>query len=614
MPPMHHGPPHGREPEHATHPLKTLRQLFAYLRDKRLTIALLLLPITVSVVAGLVWPRMLGKIIDLVGEAIREGAAAPPYLRIARLVGIGALAFLTSQGCSLLLGYTTNRLSNETVRDMRGRLFRHIQGLPVGAFSETTHGEFMSRLTNDVDMVANTLGHGITRFFETVFVLVATFAYMLYLSPLLTAVSCATLPLTFVLGRGIARVSRRIYRERQKRLGEINGLVEEMVTGQHTVQAFSYEPTAERRFHEIAEDLRVIGIRAETLGGFMGPCMNLVGNLGFILVAAAGGWLAARGTMSVGTIVTFILFSRNFGRPVNELANQFNDIQSAVAGAERVFTVLGTAPEEDSGTAPFDPKAVRGDIEFRDVSFGYTPDKPVVEHFSAHFRPGEKIALVGETGSGKTTLVSLLSRFYEIGSGTILVDGTDIRDIPKKALRSCMAVVLQDTHLFSGTIRENIVFGRPDATDDEVRAAARLSNADLFIDRLPDGYETRIRQADTALSQGQCQLLAIARAALANPAVLILDEATSNVDTRTELHIQQAMVRLMEGRTSLIIAHRLSTVRDADRILVLDHGRLVECGPHEELLARGGPYARMCAAADSERRDASLEELSLAPA
>lgn len=594
----HHGP--GQEPEHAENPMQTLRTLFSHLRGRWHTVFLLLIPIALSVVAGLVWPRVIGHVVDAIKDAIDSGAGTPPYREIARSIAFGFGAFLVSQGCSLVQGFATNRLSNETVRDMRAELFRHIQGLPVGAFSTTTHGEFMSRLTNDIDMVADTLGSGITRFFETVLVLVATFAYMLYLSPLLTAVSCATLPLTFFIGRGIARVSRKIFRDQQKRLGDINGLVEEIVTGQHTVQAFSYEPTAERRFHDIAEDLRVIGIRAETLGGFMGPCMNLVNNLGFILVAAAGGWLAATGSMTVGTIVTFILFSRNFCRPVNELANQFNHIQSAIAGAERVFKILHTPPEEDAGSAPFDPAAVRGEIEFRDVTFGYGPDKTVIDGFSAVFRPGEKIALVGETGSGKTTLVSLLSRFYEIGQGAIFVDGVDVRDIPKKALRSCMAVVLQDTHLFSGTIRENIVFGKLDATDEEVRAAARLANADLFIDRLPDGYETKINQADTALSQGQCQLLAIARAALADPPILILDEATSCVDTRTELHIQQAMVRLMKGRTSLIIAHRLSTIRDADRIFVLENGRLAECGSHAELLAKGGLYARMCHTAEAD--------------
>ena len=593
----------GPEPERAAAPMATLRRLLARLRGRRAAVALLLVPIAISVAAGLIGPRVTGMVIDLIGDSLKtEGPV--PYGRLAWLMAQGFAAFLASQGCNLAIGFATNHLSNTAVRDLRAELFAHVQALPVGAFSRTPHGEFMSRLTNDVDMVANTLGQGITRFFETVLLLVATFAMMCYLSPVLTAVACCTLPLTFLLGRGIARASRRVYRERQRRLGEINGLVEETVTGLRTVQAFSHEAASERVFTGLAEDLRGIGIRAETLAGFMGPTMNLVGNLSFIVVAAAGGWLAAQDALSVGTIVAFLLYSRSFGRPVNELAQQFNEIQSAIAGAERVFRVLGESPEEDGGREAFDPAAARGEIEFRDVTFAYEPGKNVIEDFSVRIRPGEKIALVGETGSGKTTLVALLSRFFEIDSGAILLDGRDIRDLPKRALRSCMAVVLQDTHLFSGTIRENIAFGRPDATDEQIRAAARLANADLFIDRLPEGYATRINQAGTALSQGQCQLLAIARAALADPRILILDEATSCVDTRTELHIQQAMARLMSGRTCLVIAHRLSTIRDADRILVLDGGRLVESGTHDELVAVGGRYAALCAA----RAEAGAED------
>ena len=589
----------GPEPERAAAPMATLRRLLGRLRGQWGRVLLLLLPIGASVAAGLVGPRVMGSVIDVIRDAVAEGAPTP-YRAIARLVAIGTAALAASQLGALVQGYATNRLSNTAVRDLRAELFAHVQALPVGAFSQTTHGEFMSRLTNDVDMVANTLGQGIARFFETLLVLVATFAMMCSMSFALTVATCATLPLTFLLGRAIARASRRVYRERQRRLGDINGLVEETVTGLRTVQAFSHERASDAVFTSLAEDLRGIGIRAETLAGFMGPTMNLVGNLTFIVVAAAGGWLAARGGLTVGTVVAFLLFSRSFGRPVNELAQQFNEIQSAIAGAERVFRILGEAPEEDRGREPLDPSAVRGEIEFRDVSFAYVPGKPVIAGFSARIRPGEKVALVGETGSGKTTLVALLSRFFEIESGAILLDGRDIRDVPKRALRSCMAVVLQDTHLFSGTIRENIAFGRPGVSDEAVRAAARLANADLFIDRLPDGYATRINQADTALSQGQCQLLAIARAALADPRILILDEATSCVDTRTELHIQQAMARLMSGRTCLVIAHRLSTIRDADRILVLDGGRLVECGTHGELLAAGGRYAAMCAARAGE--------------
>lgn len=334
-------------------------------------------------------------------------------------------------------------------------------------------------------------------------------------------------------------------------------------------------------------------MRAEILGGLMGPTMNLIGNLGFILVAAFGGWLVLKGSITVGIIITFMMYARQFGRPINQLASQFNQIQSAIAGAERVFTMLDMPIEEDEGTVILQRDAIRGEITFEDISFGYTSETPVLRNVSLTVKPGSKIALVGETGSGKTTVINLLTRFYDPSHGRILLDSVDIRHITKRSLRGCMAVVLQDTHLFSGTVAENISFGTPDASREAIIAAAELANADLFIDRLPQGYDTPINQADTALSQGQCQLLAIARAALSNPAVLILDEATSNVDTRTELHIQQAMIRLMKGRTSLIIAHRLSTIRDADHILVLAGGQIIESGTHDALLAQDNAYATL---------------------
>jgi ATP-binding cassette subfamily B protein len=346
----------------------------------------------------------------------------------------------------------------------------------------------------------------------------------------------------------------------------------------------------------MVEQLRSISIKAETLGGVMGPTMNMLNNLNFLLVAAVGGWLASKpeSAISVGMIVTFTLFSRNFGRPVNMLANQFNEIQSAIAGAERVFRLLDTPKElPPENPVEFNTQAMRGELVFKNVTFGYIPGQTVLKNFNAIFSPGKKIALVGETGCGKTTIISLISRFYEINEGSIELDGIDIRQIPHKALRSRMAVVLQDTHLFSGTIRENIAFGNSDATEEEIIAAAKLAFADNFIDRLPNKYDTHINQADTALSQGQCQLLAIARAALADPSILILDEATSYVDTRTEKHIQEAMLRLMQNRTSIIIAHRLSTIRNADTILVLDKGQIVEQGTHSELMALNGRYAQM---------------------
>ena len=578
--------------EHAKNPVATLRRLLGLLKGRRRFLLLLTIPLAIGSLTGLVWPRVLGLATDLM--TLKTPEASVDFRRLAILVAFGAAAHIVGQLAAVAQGYGTTILSNHSVRDMRKMLFNHVQSLPVARFDSMTHGEFMSRLTNDIDMVANTLGPGVLQFIGTIVTLVGTFAFMVWISWRMTVVACVTLPLSLVVGRLIVRVSRKLFRERQKTIGELNGLAEEMITGQRAVQAFCREPQTEAAFNEISGRLRGIGIRAETLGGLMGPSMNLVNNLSFLLVVAAGGWLALGGGITVGVIITFMMYSRQFGRPVNELASQFNMIQSAIAGAERVFTMLDMPPEPDTGTLAVERAEVRGEIRFDHVKFGYLPDTPVLHDFSLHVKPGQKIALVGETGSGKTTIINLLTRFYEPDAGRILLDGIDLREITKQSLRSCMAVVLQDTHLFSGTVTQNISFGAPGASRERVVAAAQLANAAPFIERLPDGYDTRLNQADTALSQGQCQLLAIARAALADPAVLILDEATSNVDTRTEMHIQQAMVRLMKGRTSLIIAHRLSTIRDADVILVLDNGRLVESGSHAELIARDGAYAALC--------------------
>ena len=578
--------------EHAKNPVATLRRLLGLLKGRRRFLLLLTIPLAIGSLTGLVWPRVLGLATDLM--TLKTPEASVDFRRLAILVAFGAAAHIVGQLAAVAQGYGTTILSNHSVRDMRKMLFNHVQSLPVARFDSMTHGEFMSRLTNDIDMVANTLGPGVLQFIGTIVTLVGTFAFMVWISWRMTVVACVTLPLSLVVGRLIVRVSRKLFRERQKTIGELNGLAEEMITGQRAVQAFCREPQTEAAFNEISGRLRGIGIRAETLGGLMGPSMNLVNNLSFLLVVAAGGWLALGGGITVGVIITFMMYSRQFGRPVNELASQFNMIQSAIAGAERVFTMLDMPPEPDTGTLAVERAEVRGEIRFDHVKFGYLPDTPVLHDFSLHVKPGQKIALVGETGSGKTTIINLLTRFYEPDAGRILLDGVDLREITKRSLRSCMAVVLQDTHLFSGTVTENISFGAPGASRERIAAAAQLANAAPFIERLPDGYDTRLNQADTALSQGQCQLLAIARAALADPAVLILDEATSNVDTRTEMHIQQAMVRLMKGRTSLIIAHRLSTIRDADVILVLDGGRLVESGSHAELIARDGAYAALC--------------------
>lgn len=587
---MHHHNQY-KTPIKPSSPVKTIKRLLSFLSSRKKTIFLLFIPIILSVLLGLVWPKVLGDVIDIIKTNI--DAVQFPYKSITVKLSIGFSAFLLAQLCTFTIGYATTIISNKTIKELRHHLFSHIQSLPVKEFTESTHGEFMSRLTNDIDMVANTVGQGITRFFETVLMLVATLSYMFIISSSLTVVALLTLPITVFLSRFIALTSRKLFRSRQQCLGEINGLVEEVFTGQKTVIAFSREKHFTDEFSDKALRLKDIAIKAETIGGFMGPCMNLVNNLNFLVVAAVGGYLASQNSISIGTIVTFILFSRNFSRPINELANQFNEIQSSIAGAERVFNILDIKEENKNESSTVDISNIKGKITFDNVCFGYTDEKLVIKDFSATFNPGEKIALIGETGSGKTTIASLISKFYDIKSGDIYIDNININDLSLKDLRSLTALVLQDTHLFTGTIRENICFGTSNASEVDIKNAAKLANADIFIEKLPEKYDTIINQADTSLSQGQCQLLAIARAALTNPKILILDEATSNVDTRTEKHIQEAMVRLMHGRTSIIIAHRLSTIRDADKILVLKNGKIAEQGNHDELIKQDSIYKKM---------------------
>ena len=657
MPPPHHMM--RNEPEYAQDVVKTFRRLLGLLRGQRRQVCLLLPSLLIIMVTELAWPSILGDVIDTLAQAPVAWRRVI-FLLVLSLVlhGIGLLARIHRE-----LG--TVRLSISSVVRMRRELFNHLLRLPVARYDQTRHGEFMSRLTNDTSMAGDTLGHGLLSFFASCFTLIGTFVYMLWLSVPMTFVACATLPLTYLAGQLLVRISRKLYRARQKALGELNGFAEEMIAGQHTVQAFSREEDASRTFNELSNRLKTLALRAEIVGGFMGPMMNMINNLSFILVAAVGGWLAIRSPdLTVGTVIAFLLYSRQFGRPVNEIAGQFAQIQSAIAGAERVFRMVDEPPEVDAGTQPL-PTPVRGDVAFEHVDFRYVPDTPVLEDFSVTIPAGQKVALVGETGSGKTTIISLLARFYEPQAGCIRLDGVDIRDIPKARLRRNLAIVLQDVHLFSGTVAENISYGRgiidpaaaetatpagesapapergagaakkafeklfpdvdgavgdvapetqrtiagylgedaPGCTREQMIEAARLANADEFIRALPQGYDTPLNQTDTALSQGQCQLLSIARAALSDPAVLILDEATSSVDTRTEMHIQEAMLRLLKGRTSIVIAHRLSTVRDADTILVLDHGRIVGKGSHAELLETNAPYQRLVAASGSEDCD-----------
>ena len=493
-------------------------------------------------------------------------------------------------------------LSQTTVKVMRNDLFAKISYLPIKYTDTHQHGDIMSRMTNDIENVSNTISQSIASLFSGVLTLIGCFLFMIFYSPMLTLVSMTSIVMTLAVTRGLTKFMRKYFPLQQSLLGQLNGHIEETVTGCRTIASFSREQRSCDEFNVISDKLTDASIKAQISGGVMGPCMNVIGNIGFLLVAGFGAYflitgfnpLALSGAITVGTIQAFLQYTRNFTRPINEIAQQYAMIQTAIAGAERVFEIMDNPPEVDEGKdESFSVENVKGDITFKDLSFSYVPGEQVLHDFDLWIRSGQKLAIVGATGSGKTTVVNLLTRFYDIDSGSITLDGESIYDIPKKKMRESIGIVLQDTVIFNDTIAQNIRYGRLDATDEEVIAAAKTARVDEFAEKLTDGYNTMLTEGGSNLSQGQRQLIAIARAILADPKILILDEATSSIDTRTEVYIQEAMLALMQGRTSLIIAHRLSTIRDADKIVVIDGGKVAEAGNHKELLAQGGAYAKL---------------------
>ena len=561
----------------------TLKRMIAYFAAEKAMIIGLLAAVIVVVICSVYAPKLQSNAIDII--------ASGRFKQLTPILITMVVVYIIHSICTFLQTKISAVLSQNIVKKMREDLFRYIVNLPVRYLDSNSHGDIMSRMTNDIENISTTVSQSLSSMFSGVLTIIGTVIMMTVLCPQLALLSCVTVILTVIATKFLSKAMKKFFTKRQVLLGNLNGTVEEMVTGYKSVVAYNRQKNVIKDFNSVSNELTRVGIIAEILGGSMGPVMNVINNISFVIIAAFGGYFAINHIISIGVISAFIVYAKQFGRPIDELAQIYGQIQTAIAGAERVFAVMDEPLEDKSGDKNMDK--LEGVIKFKDVNFSYTKDKQVLYDFNLQVKAGQKVALVGSTGSGKTTVVNLLMRFYDVDSGEILIDDVNIKDIDCATLRKNTAIVLQDTVLFADTIKNNLKYSNEAATDEQMYAAAAMSNCDTMINKMPLKYDTELMAEGENISQGQRQLLSIARAFLAQPKILILDEATSNVDTRTEKHIQDAMLKLMENRTSLIIAHRLSTIQDADIIVVMDEGHIVEAGNHKELLNKMGRYYKL---------------------
>lgn len=601
---MHRGPGPGMMGEKPKDFKKTFKRLFGYLKPWKNRMILVTIAAILSTLFSVVSPKLLGDATSSIFGSFTAGTSVD-FDFIARILLLLIGLYLLSSLFAYIQQYVMASISQRTVAQLRKEVNEKLSRLPLSYFDKHSHGDLLSRAVNDIDSINNALQQALTQIINSVISIIGIIIMMLFISPILTLVVLITIPLSLGVAQFVTKFSQKHFVKQQAELGNINGHIEEMFTGHQVVKAFGHEKKSIAEFEEINNRLYHSSWKAQFISGIMMPLMGFVGNLGFIIVSISGGLLVLNGSIRVGDVQAFIQYTQQISYPLAQAAGIANMIQVAIASAERVFQLLDEEEEKQENNAPIQVDSLHGHVVFEHVQFGYEQDQPIINDVSLEVKEGQTVAIVGPTGAGKTTIVNLLMRFYELDKGSIKIDGVSLTEMSKEQVRSLYAMVLQDTWLFNGTIRENIAYGYEGATNEEVEKAARNAYADDFIRTLPDGYDTVLGEDATNISQGQRQLLTIARAIIAKPKILLLDEATSSVDTRTEMKIQKAMTKLLEGRTSFVIAHRLSTIRDADLILVMNHGDIIEKGTHEELLVQGGFYADLYESQFSQTESAS---------